>query len=241
MHHHRSTIKNTLGAALVILLQCGIFAEEISFRADRMTGTAGKKSETTTLIGDAFVRTASMEISADRIELSGKDFRYISASGNVRGINTESALDFTCKDMLYDRRTKVATLRNSVSMLDTANDVTVRAQLIEYNQTSDIADIQIDVDIRQKDNICTGGMAVYDKGRQTLKLTGNPKLVQNEDTFRAQEIMLNLDTQEITLDGRVSGTVTDTKEEKAQETVTEETALEKEEEYAPEEAEDEAQ
>ena len=45
-------------------------------------------------------------------------------------------------------------------------------------------------------------------------MNGNPKIIRGKDTFRAQEISLNLDTQEITLDGRVRGTVTDSKETK---------------------------
>ena len=40
-------------------------------------------------------------------------------------------------------------------------------------------------------------------------MTGNPQVVQGENTFRAQEIILNLDTDEITMDGRVQGTVTE--------------------------------
>ena len=40
-------------------------------------------------------------------------------------------------------------------------------------------------------------------------MTGNPQVVQGDDTFRAQEIIFNLDTEEITMDGRVQGTVTE--------------------------------
>ena len=50
-----------------------------------------------------------------------------------------------------------------------------------------------------------------------LEMSGNPKIVQGTDTFRAQEITLNLDTQEITLDGRVSGTVTESEKKKQNE------------------------
>ena len=39
----------------------------------------------------------------------------------------------------------------------------------------------------------------------------NARITQGEDTFRAQQIALNLDTQEITLDGRVKGSVVDDK------------------------------
>ena len=42
-------------------------------------------------------------------------------------------------------------------------------------------------------------------------MSGNARITQGEDTFRAQQITLNLDTQEISLDGRVKGSVVDEK------------------------------
>lgn len=179
-----------------------------------MTGSVSDKNDTTTLLGNAFVKTETMEIKADKIELHGDNFRYINATGNVDGKNEESKMDFTCGKMTYDRETKIATLENKVHLIDIENEVTADAQIIEYNQNTEIAVMQIGVKLLQKDNVCTGAYAVYKKGEQTLSLTGNPKITQGEDVFRAHEISLNLDTQEITLDSRVSGTVTDKKEEK---------------------------
>lgn len=174
-----------------------------------MSGKAGSKNEATTLSGNAYVKTETMEIKADSITLSGENFRYITASGTVDGKNTESKLSFTCGNMRYDRNTKIARLEDSVHMTDTENDVKAAAQIIEYNQNTEIATMQINVSIKQKNNTCTAAFAIYRKDAQTLEMTGNPKIVQGEDSFRAQEISLNLNTQEIKLDGRVSGQVSD--------------------------------
>ena len=48
-----------------------------------------------------------------------------------------------------------------------------------------------------------------------LDLSGNPKIIRDTDTFSAQEITLNMETEEITLDGKVRGSVVEkkTKEE----------------------------
>ncbi|MBQ0052539.1 MAG: organic solvent tolerance protein OstA [Treponema sp.] len=201
--------------SLFLMLSSSVFAEEIKFRADSMSGKSGSKNEATTLTGNAYVKTETMEIQAEVIILSGENFRYIVAEGSVDGKNTESELDFNCGKMRYDRTTKIARLEDSVHMKDTANDVTADAQIIEYNQNTNIATMQINVSIKQKDNTCTSAYALYRKDQQMLEMSGNPKIVQGEDSFRAQEITLNLDTQEITLDGRVSGTVSDTKKEPA--------------------------
>lgn len=182
-------------------------AEKISFHAKKMSGTAGNKNNSTVLQGNAQVKTESMEIFAEYIELYGKDFRYIKARGNVKGINTESEMDFTCENLKYDRKTKIASLEGNVHLIDIKNDVKADAQIIEYNQNTEIAIMQIGINLTQKDNVCTGAHAIYKKNEQLLELNGNPQIMQKDDTFRAQTIFLNMDTQEITLSGRVKGSV----------------------------------
>ena len=198
------------------LVPAMIFCEEITFTADFMSGTAGSKTDTTILEGNATVQTSSMNISADAIELSGEDFRFITATGTVSGSITESQMDFTCGKLKYDRQTKVAQLEDAVHLVDVANEVTADAQIIEYNQNSETAVMQIEITLTQKDNICTSAFAIYKKSEQKLEMSGNPKIQQGTDSFRAQEITLNLETQEITLDGRVKGTVSDSKPAKTE-------------------------
>ena len=197
----------------LLMVSVPLVSEEIKFQADSMTGVSGSKTDETKLSGHAFVKTASMEIKADVIALNGDNFRYIIAEGNVEGKNTETKMDFTCGKLRYDRQTKIARLEDTVHMLDIENDVTIDSQVIEYNQNKEIATMQIGVTIKQKNNTCTAAFAIYRKTAQMLEMNGNPKIVQGEDTFRAQEIILNLNSQEITLSGRVSGTVTDSKKD----------------------------
>lgn len=192
---------------VLLIFSFAASAEQITFSADSMTGTAGSKSSTTILKGSAKVKTENMEISAETIELSGKNFRRIVASGKVAGKNTESKMDFTCERMQYDRQTKIAVLEQNVELSDTENGVNAKAELIEYDQKKETAIMQIQVNLTQKKNVCTSAYAIYSKNEQTLEMSGNPKIVQNGDTFRAQVILLDMETQEITLTGRVKGSV----------------------------------
>ena len=221
-------MKKIASAAIVFFFSCLLFAEKIVFSAGSMTGQAGDSSATTTLTGGAFVQTPSIEISADSIELSGDDYRFIKASGSISGKNIESNMEFTCDSMSYDRQTKVAQLQGNVKLTDSENDVKADAQLIEYNQNTNIAVLQIGITLTQKKNICTGAYAVYQKNEQMLEISGNAQVKQEDDVFRAQQITLNLDTQNITLSGNVKGSVTETKkeEEKKDESVdTEQSAV----------------
>lgn len=182
-------------------------AEEIIFSANSMHGIAGNKNDETTLLGSAYVKTASIELSADSISMHGKDFRFIEAAGTISGKNIESKMEFTCQKFFYDRETKIARFEDAVSLIDTENKVTAKAEIIEYDQNTDIATMQIAITLTQKENTCTGEYALYRKKNQMLELSGNAHIKQKDDTFSAQEITLNLDTQEITLDGKVKGSV----------------------------------
>ena len=200
--------------ALVLLCTLPAAAEKIRFSADSMSGQAGNANTTTSMTGNASVSTSSIEIKADGLELSGEDYRKINANGNVSGKNLETNMEFSCDELNYDRITKKIILKGNVKLIDTENDVTCGAQIIEYDQDKDIAIMQIQINLTQKDNVCSGAYAIYYKEQQLLEISGNAQVKQKDDTFRAQFITLDLDTQDITLGGNVKGTVTDTKETK---------------------------
>lgn len=202
-------IKKAFVICLCMLAACALFAEKISFSAGNMSGQAGDSSATTTLTGGAFIQTSSMEITADEIELSGDDYRFINARGNISGKNLETKMEFTCDSMSFDRQTKVAMLQGNVHLVDIENDVKADAQIIEYSQNTNIAVLQININLTQKKNVCTGSYAVYQKNEQMLEISGNAQVKQDEDVFRAQQITLNLETQKITLSGNVKGSVTE--------------------------------
>ncbi len=202
---------------VLVSISC-VYAETITFSANSMNGTVNDNANYTRLIGNASVTTDAMELNADEIELTGDDYRYIIASGDVSGVYSEAGFTFSCDSIRYDRETKIAILEGTVSMVDTENDVDLKAQFIEYNQTTEVALIQINVEIIQGESFCTAAFALYRKESQILELSGSPKITQGEDIFQAHEIIFNLETEEITLVGRVQGTVTDTnKEESSQE------------------------
>ena len=195
---------------LIIFASNFVFSEEITFSADKMNGSTGENSEYSKLSGNAFIKTESMEIKADEIILSGKDFRFINATGNVSGKSIESEFDFSCQQMEYDRETEIAVLKGNVSMIDTKNEINASAQIIEYNQKTEVAYMQINVKLVQKNNTCTGANAIYKKKEQTLELSGTPQIIKDKDNFKANEIFMNLETEEIILDGKVRGSVSDT-------------------------------
>ena len=178
-------MKKTLSFALFLFAAALLFCEEITFSADTMSGRAGSKEDSTKLSGNARVVTETIEITADSIELSGKEFRYVGASGNIKGSYKESNLEFECSELQYDRESKVVVLSGDVQLIDKDNEVTAGAQMIEYNSNTDIAVLQIEVSLKQKKNVCTSAYAIYRKKEQMLELNGSAKVVQDDDSFAA--------------------------------------------------------
>ncbi|MBO5123674.1 MAG: organic solvent tolerance protein OstA [Spirochaetaceae bacterium] len=186
--------------------------ESIDFSAGRMSGSMKEGQDYTKLSGNAKIKTSSMEIEADVIELYGKDFRFIKAVGGVRGVQQEDGLTFSCGTMEYDREEKIALFSGSVVLDDRENDVVAKAQRIEYREQDAVALMQVDVELTREDSVSTCVFALYRKEEKMLEMTGNPQVVRGQDTFRAQEILFNLDTEEITMIGRVQGSVTEREE-----------------------------
>lgn len=200
-------IKKSLVFLLYLSFSFFLYAETIYFSADSLTAKTSENNEYTSLNGNAEVKTDDLEINADSIEIYGKDFRFISASGSIVGKNKTTNLNFTCEKLHYDRTTKIVVLEVSVKLQDTENDVEASAEIIEYNQETDIAIMQINVRLTSKDSICTSALAIYNKNQQSVLLTGSPKIERDKDIFQAQEISLDIETEEIKLDGKIRGSI----------------------------------
>ncbi len=192
------------------------YSETITFSANAMSGTVNDNNDYTKLTGNAFVKTDSIELRANEIEMNGEDYRYIVASGSISGTYSEAGFTFECDSIRYDREEEIAILEGGVTMIDTENDVTLKAEFVEYNQNTEIALIQIDVEILQDESVCTAAFALYRKSLQVLELSGSPKITQGDDIFQAHEVVFNLDTEEITLIGKVKGTVTESSDEESE-------------------------
>ena len=116
-------------------------------------------------------------------------------------------------EMDYDRTLKTSRFRGLVQLDDPTNGVTVRAGLLDYDETSEQVIMQSGVRLFKGELVCRSDYAVYDRQANTLDLTGLPAVNKKHDVYRAGSIHVNLKTEDVLLDGEVSGTiVTETKE-----------------------------
>jgi len=198
---------------IFVLLHCELFAakSKITFSATSMQGSIKEGKNSTSLTGNAVVTVDTMEIKAERIEIYGKDYRYVKAIGAVKGEDKEKGFNFTSDNMQYDREKELATFFGSTELNDTKNDVKITSEYIEYNQKAETMLMQFDVKILRREINCTSMFAMYNRKSSALNLTGRPVVTKSKDTFKATKISVNLDTEDISLEGKVSGNVVDEK------------------------------
>lgn len=198
---------------LVVLSAVPAQAKTIHLSAEKSYTKMRDDQSMTTLEGSARVELDGLTITADRIELSGKDYRYMYATGSVSGEDVKKGMTFSTNNLKFDRETERVEFFGESSIVDTKNDAHISADYIVYNQKNNTVLLQIDVAITQK-NITTSSMfAFYRRDNATLDLTGRPVVKKSEDEFKALRIFVNLDTEEIRLEGRVSGSIIEKTEE----------------------------
>ncbi len=112
-------------------------------------------------------------------------------------------------------------------MEDIKNEVIVKGNFLEYMGNDETCLIQIGVRILKDDMVCRSEFARYNRNDDILELTGMPVVFWKNDEYRALRILVDLDKDEITLEGKVTGSIFSEKADEEEEAGTaEETAAE---------------
>ena len=195
-----------------VLLAAGasmLHADTFNFSGDTTTMSLAEGGQHALLTGHARVESSDLRITADSIELFGKDFIYATCHGNVRVVDARRGLDLTSQDLFYDRDRKISRIRGNAVMADVKNEMVVKGGFIEDRDTEQITIVQIGVRIFKKDIVCRSEFARYQRDKKILELSGMPWVSKGGDVYQAARININLDTEEITLEGSVQGTLED--------------------------------
>jgi lipopolysaccharide export system protein LptA len=198
------------GLCLIFFLSFNIQyvnADTFTFKANKMSGSKALGKETTILIGNAEVRSDNLLLRADRIEIQGKDNQFIVCTGNVWGHEEDKNILFFTDKLRYDRKLKIARLEGNSSMEDRENEIVTRARFLEYDDKKEIAVFQINVRLFKDDMVCRSEYAIYRRKEKLLDLSGFPVVFKKDDEFRADKIRVDLDTDDVIMEGTVSGKI----------------------------------
>jgi len=188
-------------------------AESFRFQAQRMSGSRASGKERTVLEGSARVVTEDLALSADRIELSGDGNRFVDCVGNVSGIDEKKGVYFRTQRLRYDRTAKIARLEGDSTLEDKRNGVIAKGRFIEYNDRTNTTVLQIGVRLFKGELVCRAEWALYRREEKTLDLAGMPVVYKEGDEFRADRMRVDLDTDDIFMEGSISGSIKEKKKD----------------------------
>ncbi|MCE1205793.1 MAG: hypothetical protein LWX00_00115 [Spirochaetia bacterium] len=193
--------------------QKGEDSEVITFTAQRMESVLAKGKEKTILIGAAVVNTGSIEIRADRIELSGTDYNNLVCIGSVKVKDESKGFALVSDNLEYARDTEIGLAQSAVVLEDSKNNVILKAEWVRFDQKQSIVDARIGVHILKEDFAVRAEYARYNRDTESLELSGKPTVVSPDGTITADTVSGKPNMDNLTLSGQVSGTITTKKKE----------------------------
>jgi len=199
-------------AFLVIVLLAAaapLHADTWHWKADTVTMKLAEGQQHALLTGHAVIETQDIRITADQVELFGKDFIYAQCHGTVHVVDSKRGIDLTSQDLFYDRDQKIARVKGNAVMADIKNEIVAKGGFIEDRDNEQLTIIQIGVRIFKKDIECKAEFARYYRDRKVLELSGMPWVSKGSDTYVGSRITIDLDTEEISAEGGVQGEVQD--------------------------------
>jgi len=198
---------------LAVLASPNAMAGKFPFSADTLDADLAKGRERIILKGNARISPEDTAIRADEVEIYGKDYEYAICRGNVHAVNTKKGIELQADELFYDNKTKVMRVKGNAVMYDFENEMVLKAGFIEDRDKEKLTIMQIQVRILKKDLVCRSEFARYKREEDMLELSGMPFVSRKGDEYRAARIRINLDTEEITLEGNVKGEITESGEE----------------------------
>lgn len=206
---------------LMMILTAGVIStvsadndrESISFSANQSRSEQVDGVRKVELSGDARVETDTITITAQKITLSGEQYRHALCENNVVVVDTSQDITIRTTRLEYDRETSTAVSRGWTELEDRGNGLTARGGYLENSGDTGKTLIQIAARIMKDTEdgpmICRADAIVFDNEAQLLELTGNAFVQWAGDEYKAARIIVDLETDDITLEGDVSGTIYD--------------------------------
>lgn len=203
----------------VVLPAAASSPERFRFSGERTSVTLAEGRERTVLTGNAEIISDDTQIRADRIEIYGRNFRYAVAEGNVRVVDSKRQIYMSASRLFFDRDADQFRAEGNVIMEDRENELVVRGRFLENRNEEELTIVQSGVRILGDDLTARGEYARYKRDTNTLEISGLPVVFRKGDEYRATRISVDLDRDEIVLQGEVRGRITtdDDEDDDAQE------------------------
>lgn len=213
-----NTIRIIIFFILVIsTITLNSFAERkiFTFSADYTSAKLAEGKEYTVLRGNAIVEADDVQITAGEIKLYGDNFQFAEVSETFSALDLKNDFSLEGDSLFYDRTEKLLRAEGNIIMKDAKNDVVIRSHFLESKNDGDFMVVQLGVRIVKKEELSARTeFLTYYRKTEILEMTGFPYALWKDDEYKADRISINLDNDEVTLEGKVQGFISTIQEEK---------------------------
>ncbi len=205
-------MRNKRTFAIIIIATLALFclgASAISFSGGHTSVSLQEGNKSVSLTGGANVTTDDVALQADSISIYGENYSYVSCTGNVKATQTERRISFQSPNLFYDRSTGKVRSDSWIEIQDLKNQAALSGAWFEYDMDKSIMKLQMMAKIIKVTDqglmVCRADAIEYNGKENTVSLKGNATVSWNGDSYSAAIILVDLNTNAITLYGTVSG------------------------------------
>lgn len=197
--------------ALSVALLASAAADEIAFSGGSSSIVLREGRENVILSDGASVTVGSMKITADTITLSGEGWTRVECSGHAKIVDDERGISIETEGIYYDREEERILISSWYEIEDTVNVVSATGASLEYRLNEERLQLDKNVMLLKYTDSgimrCQAESVVFSREENSLELRGAATVYWNGDEYGAEVIRVDLDTDSITLEGRIRGNI----------------------------------
>ena len=196
---------------VLLLVTLSIFGDSISFAGGESSLTLREGQKSVTLSGGAEVSTGSITITSDSMSLTGDDWRYVECSGNIVITDSERGLEIRTSTLWFDREAETIIISSWFEIDDTGQDLYATAGSLRYDMKDEKLELGMQVTLMRISDgevmTCSSESLTYDRNNEFVSLRGKSRVEWKGDEYSADIISVDLKNDEISLSGRIRGTI----------------------------------
>lgn len=196
---------------VLLLVTLSIFGDSISFAGGESSLTLREGQKSVTLSGGAEVSTGSITITSDSMSLTGDDWRYVECSGNIVITDSERGLEIRTSTLWFDREAETIIISSWFEIDDTEQDLYATAGSLRYDMKDEKLELGMQVTLMRISDgevmTCSSESLTYDRNNEFVSLRGKSRVEWKGDEYSADIISVDLKNDEISLSGRIRGTI----------------------------------
>ena len=167
--------------------------------------------ESLVLSGGAEVSMDSLSIKAEDISLSGDGWRFLECSGGVLVSDPEKGITMRTSAIWFDRDEERMLISSFLEIDDERNGMSGTAEYLEYRMKDERLQLDRSISLlRETDDgamRCHAEQAVFSRTEGLLGLYDDASVIWGKNSYKADSITINLNTDGVLLEGGISGNI----------------------------------